>query len=48
MNEMLGTLMIIGMVIIATLSTHHSKIRRQQRNNKESLNNWSNKSKKRR
>ena len=48
MNEVLGTLMVIGMVIVATLATHHSKIRRQQRNNKESLNNWSNKSKRRR
>ena len=48
MNEFAGTLMIIGMVIIATMATHHSKERRARKTNKESLNNWSNKGKKRR
>ena len=48
MNQIAGTLMVIGMVIIATLATHHSKERRARKTNKESLNNWNNKGKKRR
>ena len=48
MNEIAGTLMVIGMVIIATLATHHSKEKRMRRSNKESLNNWNNKGKRRR
>ena len=48
MNQMMGYIMIIGMVVISTLATHYRKTKNEQKKNQERLSNWSKKTKKKR